>query len=65
MKDEIIEEVWRNRDRLAERYGHNLDAIVAAMKKRQRHPLTSMARRPKSKKTHAARTKESETGCAM
>ena len=36
MRDEIILEVWRNRDMLAERYDHDLDAIVSAMKKRQR-----------------------------
>jgi RNAse (barnase) inhibitor barstar len=57
MKDAIIEEVWRNRDRLADRYGHNLDAIVDAMKKRERHPLTSIARRPKARKTRAASAK--------
>ena len=65
MKDAIIEEVWRNRDRLAERYGHNLDAIVAAMKKRQRHPLTSMARRPKTQKTRASNAKAPGTDYEM
>jgi hypothetical protein len=44
MKDAIIAEVWRNRDTLAKRYGYNLDVIVAAMKKRQRHPLTPLAK---------------------
>jgi len=39
MKDEIMIEVWRNRDILAARYGHNLDAIVNAMRKRQRRSL--------------------------
>ena len=39
MRDEIMVEVWRNRDILAERYGHNLDAIVDAMRKRQRRRL--------------------------
>ena len=42
MKDLIIAEVWRNRDMLAERYGHDLNTIVAAMKKRQCRPLTRM-----------------------
>ena len=45
MKDEIIAEVWRNRDRLAEKYGHDLDAIVAAMRERERHPLTEMCKK--------------------
>jgi hypothetical protein len=50
MKDAIIAEVWRNRDMLAARYGHNLDAIVAAMKKRQTHPLTKMVKKEKPNK---------------
>ena len=45
MRDEIIAEVWRNRDRLAEKYGHDLDSIVAAMRDRERHPLNAVARR--------------------
>ena len=45
MKDEIIAEVWRNRDRLAAKYGHDLNAIVAAMQERERHPLTKVVRR--------------------
>jgi hypothetical protein len=49
MKDEVIEEVWRNRDLLSARYGHDLDAIVAAMQKRQRHPLTALVKKPKPK----------------
>jgi transketolase N-terminal domain/subunit len=44
MKDEIIAEVWRNRDRLAAKYGHDLGAIVAAMQKRELHPLTKVVR---------------------
>ena len=44
MRDEIIAEVWRNRDRLAEKYGHNLDASVKAMQERERQPLTAIQR---------------------
>lgn len=46
MRDEIMAEVWRNRDRLAEKYGHDLDAIVKAMQERERHPLTAIQKRP-------------------
>ena len=49
MRDEIIAEVWRNRDRLAEKYGHDLDAIVAAMQERERQPLTAIHKRPRPK----------------
>jgi len=53
MRDEIIAEVWRNRDRLAEKYGHDLDRIVAAMRDRERHPLNAVAKRqPTAGQTH-------------
>lgn len=45
MKDEIIAEVWRNKDRLAAKYGHNLDALVAAIQARERRPLTVIAKK--------------------
>jgi hypothetical protein len=56
MRDEIILEVWLNRDLLAERYNHDLDAIVAAMKKRQRRPLTRAARSRKTDRWLPRRT---------
>ncbi len=39
MGDEIMAEVWRNRDDLAAKYGHDLDRIVAAIQRRERRPL--------------------------
>jgi len=54
MKDEIIEEVWRNRDQLSAKYNHDLDAIVAAMQKRQRRPLTALVKKRKPKTSKAA-----------
>lgn len=49
MKDEIMAEVWRNRDALAEKYGHDLDKIVAAMQEREQQPLTVVCRKRPSK----------------
>ena len=46
MTDDIIAEVWRNRDRLAESFGHDLDAIVKAMQERERQPLTAICKKP-------------------
>jgi len=38
-KDEIIAEVWRNRDSYAQNHNFNLDAMVADLQKRERsHP---------------------------
>ena len=50
MKDAIIAEVWRNRDMLSARYGHDLDAIVAAMKKRHGQPLVKITKQEKRNK---------------
>ena len=50
MKAAIIAEVWCNRDMLSARYGHDLDAIVAAMKKRQGQPLANIAKQEKPNK---------------
>jgi len=38
-KDEIIAEVWRNRDSYAQKHNFNLDAMVADLQRRERaHP---------------------------
>ena len=45
-KDDIIAEVWRNRDAYAQRHNHNLDEIVADLRKReQAHPDRIVDRR--------------------
>jgi len=35
-KDEIIAEVWRNRDAYAEKHHHNLDEMVKDLQRRQK-----------------------------
>jgi len=46
-KDEIIAEVWRNRDAYARGLHHSLDAIVADLRTREsRHPQRIVDRRP-------------------
>ncbi len=51
--DEIIEEVWRNRDAYAKKHHNNLDEIVADLRKREKaHPSQIVDRR-------GARTKAS------
>ena len=38
-KDEIIEEVWRNRDAYAKKHHYNINEIVADLQKREKeHP---------------------------
>jgi len=46
-KDEIIAEVWRNRDAYARAHHHSLDEIVADLRKRENeHPQRIVDRRP-------------------
>jgi hypothetical protein len=39
-KNEILEEVWRNRDEFAREHNYDLDAMVAALQEMEKHPLT-------------------------
>jgi len=46
MKNEILEEVWRNRDAFANKYNYDLDAMVAALQEMERdHPERVVDRR--------------------
>jgi hypothetical protein len=40
MKNEILQEVWRNRDEFAKEHNYDLDAMVAALQEMEKHPLT-------------------------
>ena len=44
-QDEIIAEVWKNRDAYAKRHHHNLHEIVIDMQKRQQNPLSRLVDR--------------------
>jgi hypothetical protein len=47
-KDEIIAEVWRNRDAFAQQHHHNLSEIVTALHRReQEHPERVVAPQPR------------------
>ena len=35
-RDEILKEVWRNRDAFAKRHGYNLDAMVEELRQMER-----------------------------
>jgi len=38
MKNELLEEVWRNRDEFAKKWNYDIDAMVAALQAMERHP---------------------------
>ena len=50
-QDEIIVEVWKNRDAYAARYNHNLREIVADLQKRQETPFSRLVDRRRRKTT--------------
>jgi len=55
-KDEIIAEVWRNRDFYAEKHRHRLAEIVADLQARQQQPGCKLVdRRDRSKQRRAER----------
>ena len=44
-RDEIIEEIWKNRETLAKRCNHDLHEIVLDLQRRQRTPLNELVDR--------------------
>jgi len=44
-KNEIMEEVWRNRDEFAKEHNYDLDAMVAALREMEKHPLSKVVDR--------------------
>lgn len=47
MKNEILSEVWRNRDEFAKRHNYDLTAMVATLQEMERHPLSAIVDRRK------------------
>ena len=52
--DEIINEVWENREAYAKQHHHNLHEIVADLQKRQKTPFSNLIDR--RNRTKASRT---------
>ena len=53
MKNEILLEVWRNRDEFARRHKYNLDLMVKTLRRierESRNPLVSQRRKPPAKR---------------
>ena len=40
MKNEILQEVWRNRDDFAKEHNYDINAMVAALQKMEKQSLT-------------------------
>ena len=44
-RNEILEEVWRNRDEFARKHNNELDAMVAALQEMEKHSLSKVVDR--------------------
>ncbi|MBU2600275.1 hypothetical protein KJ849_06845 [bacterium] len=47
MQNEILLEVWQNRDEFAKRYNYDLKAMVATLQEMESHPLNAIVDRRK------------------
>ena len=63
MKNEILQEIWRNRDEFAREYNHDLNAMVAALQEMEKHSLTRTVDRRQQKSTAPTDPKEKKPGC--
>lgn len=60
-KDEIIAEVWRNRDSYAEKHHHSIAEIVADLQVRQKRPECKLVdRRDRTKASSRPRSSAAE-----
>lgn len=50
MQNEILSEVWRNRDEFAKRYNYDINAMVATLQEMESHPWSVMVDRRKESK---------------
>jgi len=42
MRNEILEEVWINRDEFAKEHNYDLDEIVSSLQEMEKHPLSTV-----------------------
>lgn len=62
MKNELLEEIWRNRDAFAREHGYSIDAMVAALKELERqssHPVVDRRKAPPDKPARSAQSEQS------
>jgi hypothetical protein len=61
VEDEILKEVWRNRDAFAKRHRYNLDAMVEELRQMERQsPNKLVDRSAESKKTRRCKRQRSD-----
>jgi hypothetical protein len=62
VEDEILREIWRNRDAFAKRHGYNLDAMVEELRQMERQSPNKLVDRSEEsvKKTRRRRRQRSD-----
>ena len=62
MKNEIMQEVWRNRDEFAKEHNYNLNDMVTALQEMEKHPLTRMVDRRIQSSSKTAKSVQEKSG---
>ena len=62
MKNEILREVWRNRDEFAREHNHDIGAMVAALQEMEKQPLSRTVDRRNQTSVDPAAHKPKNTG---
>jgi hypothetical protein len=64
MKNEILQEVWRNRDEFAREHNYDIDAMVATLREMEKQPLTRTVDRRNQTSVEPSGHKQKNTGTA-
>ncbi len=62
IEDEILKEVWRNRDAFAKRHGYNLDAMVEELRQMERQSRNKLVDRSGESAKKMRRRKRQRSG---
>ncbi len=52
MKNEILSEVWHNRDEFAKRHNYDINTMVATLQKMEQHPWNAIVDKKKEHLTN-------------
>ena len=62
MKNEILQDVWRNRDEFAKEHNYDIDAMVATLQEMEKHPLTRTVDRRNQTSVEPSGLKQKNSG---
>ena len=62
MKNEILQEVWRNRDEFTREHNYDIDAMVTTLKEMERQSLSQTVDRRDQASVEPSHPKQKKTG---